>query len=124
MPLKLDLHFPHRINPIGPKLSTDGPLTLPGWLFNQRDLAGVAWRTKSCLFRRTVRDSALCVKHKISTRCCGISVSPRMIMVDSMICFKARLPDLPILGLGQAMLLIIHHKRSNNRRFQALYGRF
>ena len=31
------------------KLGSDGRLTLPGWLLNQLDLSGFAWRTKNLL---------------------------------------------------------------------------
>jgi hypothetical protein len=34
------------------KLGSGGRLTLSGWLFNQLDLAGFAWRTKNSLFNR------------------------------------------------------------------------
>jgi len=31
------------------KLGSDGRLTLSGWLLNQLDLSGFAWRTKNLL---------------------------------------------------------------------------
>jgi len=44
------LHFTHTVTRINTKLSSDGRLTLSGWLLNRLDSPGLAWRTKKSLF--------------------------------------------------------------------------
>jgi len=46
------LRFTHTVTRIDAKLGSDGRLTLSGWLFNQLDFPGFAWRTKNSLSMR------------------------------------------------------------------------
>jgi hypothetical protein len=49
------------------KLGSDGRLTLSGWLLNQLDLSGFAWRTKNSLWNAlSLKKKGLYVKKKKS----------------------------------------------------------